>query len=89
MKTLFEKLKEDHALMMVVCCLVPIAVVYAGVIYLGWSRNILLWGMLLLCPLSHILLMRGHGEHGGHDSGHEGHDGGHDKDGKDGHDHQV
>ena len=80
MENVFEKLKKNHALMMVVCCLVPIAVVYAGVTYLGWSRNILLWGMLLLCPLSHILLMRGHG---GHDNGHEGHEK-HDENGKDG-----
>lgn len=79
MGTVIEKLKENHALVMVVCCLVPIAVVYAGVTYLGWSRNILLWGMLLLCPLSHILLMRGHSGHGGH----EGHDTQHEENGGD------
>ncbi len=67
------KAKQNHLLVMLVCCFVPIAVMYAGVIYLGWSRSILLWGVLLLCPLSHILLMRGHG---GHD--HERHDKGDD-----------
>ncbi len=65
------KARQNHLLVMLVCCLAPIAVVYVGVTYLGWSRSILLWSVLLLCPLSHILLMRGHGghDHGRHDRG--------------------
>ncbi len=62
MRVIIDKLRKNHLLVMLVCCLVPIALVYAGVRYWGWSDKLLLWGVLLLCPLSHILLMRGHGK---------------------------
>ena len=52
---------SKHALLMLACCLVPLALVgavYAFGISLG---NILPFAMLLLCPLLHILMMRGMG----------------------------
>lgn len=29
-------------------------------------RSLLPWGVFLLCPLMHVFMMKGHGEHEGH-----------------------
>jgi len=45
--------------------LIPIGLVavWALKIPLG---SLLPWGVFLLCPLMHIFMMKGHGEHDGH-----------------------
>jgi len=75
MKKIIEKLKNNHMLLMLVCCLVPLAIVYAGIYFLGWSNSILTWSILLLCPLAHIFMMKGHeGHQGKKDNNHDTHD---------------
>ena len=50
---------------MVLCCLIPIAAL-AVLWAVGVSGSYLIFGVLLLCPLLHILMMRGMGkEHKG------------------------
>lgn len=71
MKKLFEKIRHNHMLLMLVCCAVPIAIVYAGIYFLRWSNNLLIWSILLLCPITHIFMMKDHGKHGGEHSDHE------------------
>lgn len=42
--------------------------------YLLWSRgfqNVMSYAVLLLCPLMHIFMMRGHDHGSGHDHDHE------------------
>ncbi len=57
---------SKHALIMVLCCLIPIiALVVLWAVGVSWSY--LIWGVLLLCPLLHILMMRGMGK--GHKDG--------------------
>jgi hypothetical protein len=58
---------NKHALLMLACCLVPLGLlgaVYAFQINLG---SLLPFAIVLLCPLMHILMMRGMGhDHSGH-----------------------
>ncbi len=67
---------SKHALLMVLCCLIPLvilAVLWAS----GVSSNYLFFGIMLSCPLLHLVMMRsmnkggsnteksGHGQNGG------------------------
>lgn len=61
---------RKHMLLMLACCLIPI-VALGAILVLGVSANsALVLGMLLLCPLLHVLMMRGmmggHGQHADH-----------------------
>lgn len=54
MKNLFEKIKQNHWLMMILCCLIP--VIIAGILfYLGFKTYAILAAMLL-CPILHYFM---------------------------------
>ena len=60
---------SKHMLFMVLCCLIPLAIL--GVLWvIGVSGGYLIFGVILLCPLLHIFMMRGmhkgNGDGGGH-----------------------
>ena len=60
---------HGHPWWMVLLCLAPIAV-FGAVALLGLKLStVLLYGVFLLCPLMHLLMMRG----GGHGADHAGH----------------
>jgi hypothetical protein len=63
-----KKTVSKHALLMLACCLIPLALIVglpATGLNLGGVAPFL---MLLLCPLMHIFMMRGMGhDHGKHD----------------------
>ncbi|MFZ3058132.1 MAG: DUF2933 domain-containing protein [Candidatus Methanoperedens sp.] len=49
--------KHKHTLMMVLCCLIPL--VLLGILWIaGVSQNILSFGIILLCPVMHLLMMK-------------------------------
>ena len=55
--------KHKHTLMMVLGCVVPLLLL--GILWVaGVSQNILYFGILLLCPVMHLLMMKNmkHGE---------------------------
>lgn len=54
----FDKLKHNHLLMMIVCCVVPLVLVLGAVNLFGLSRSYLLWFMILLCPLMHYFMRK-------------------------------
>lgn len=60
---------SKHLLLMVLCCLVPMLLVV--LLFSVGIGGILPFLMILICPLMHILLMRG--MHDKHDHEHSGH----------------
>ena len=53
-----QKHKNKHILIMVLCCLIPLAVL--GILWAaGIGGNYLFFGIILLCPLLHIVMMMG------------------------------
>ncbi len=61
-----------HMLLMLICCLVPIALVAAISVFgfaLGPLQSLLPYVAALMCPLMMIFMMRGMGhDHGAHDA---------------------
>ncbi|OGZ20613.1 MAG: hypothetical protein A2654_00365 [Candidatus Nealsonbacteria bacterium RIFCSPHIGHO2_01_FULL_43_31] len=53
------KMKQRHLLLMALCCLAPLALIIGfSAFFRGgdyWA-----WLIILLCPVLHILIMRGH-----------------------------
>jgi len=62
--TLFDKIRNHHTLLMILCCAFPIL----AVLSLSYLEVLGSWGyyaLFLLCPLAHILMFRkGHAEQG-------------------------
>ena len=58
-----------HGLIMLLCCLIPIALL-AIMWSLGVSKSYLFIGVILLCPMLHVIMMAGmkggKGNNGGH-----------------------
>jgi hypothetical protein len=49
--------KHKHTLMMVLGCVIPL--VLLGILWFaGVSQNILSFGILLLCPIMHLVMMK-------------------------------
>jgi hypothetical protein len=58
LNAIFEKIKKNHALAMILCCAIPIV----GILALSSLGILGSWGyiaMILICPLGHVLMMRG------------------------------
>ena len=57
-KLLLEKIKKNHALAMILCCGIPIV----GILALSSLGILGSWGyyaLILICPVGHLLMMRG------------------------------
>jgi hypothetical protein len=51
-------MNSNHTLIMLVCCLIPIAAFAAFYIFNIPANTVLLFALVLLCPLSHLLMMK-------------------------------
>lgn len=71
-------MNKKHALIMIACCLVPLVGFVLVSVFNLPLKSVLLFAMVLLCPLSHLLMMKtmmndeGH-QHGGMDHAHDHH----------------
>ena len=56
---------KKHALIMLACCLIPVLALGAIFLFNVPVSKVLWIGLILICPLSHILMMKFmmHGEH--------------------------
>lgn len=58
LKAFFEKIKQNHLLTMALCCGIPLV----GIMVLTSLGVLGSWGyyvLFLICPLGHIVMMRG------------------------------
>ena len=60
---------SKHTLIMLLCCLVPLAIL-AVLWVVGLPNSYLVWGVLLLCPLMHVVMMIGSRKKSGDSAGH-------------------
>ncbi len=56
--TIFDKIKENHILMMIICGAIPLIILFVAVRYFKIGNSYWYWLILLLCPLSHIIMMK-------------------------------
>jgi hypothetical protein len=58
------KMNKTHALIMVACCLIPLAGFALVSLFNIPLKSVLYFALILFCPLSHLLMMKymGHGE---------------------------
>lgn len=59
-------MKKSHLWIMLLCCLIPIVALGAVFLFNIPLSSVLLFGLILLCPLLHLLMMKnmGHGHTG-------------------------
>ncbi|HBB16151.1 MAG TPA: hypothetical protein DCZ97_03805 [Syntrophus sp. (in: bacteria)] len=62
--SIFQRIKGSHFLVMVLCCAIPLIGIWA-LSSLGVLRSWGYYALFLVCPLGHILMMRGmnHADH--------------------------
>lgn len=68
-------MKKSHLWIMILCCLIPIVGLAAVFLFNIPVSNVVYFGLILLCPISHLLMMKymGHEQSSVDHSQHEHH----------------
>ncbi len=69
-------MSKKHILIMLACCLIPLAALAAIFVFRIPATSVIYVGILLLCPVLHLLMMRnmmGHDHRGHSNAGHDMH----------------
>ncbi|MFQ5419695.1 MAG: DUF2933 domain-containing protein [Anaerolineae bacterium] len=64
-------MNRKHLILMTIGCLLPLAALAAIFIFQVQVNTVLLFGLVLLCPAMHLLMMRDHMNHGEHSDVHQ------------------
>jgi len=67
-------MSKKHALIMVACCLVPIVALAAIFLFKIPVSSVIYFGIVLLCPVLHLLMMGNMMKHGDSAHDHAGHE---------------
>lgn len=59
-KNIWKKIRQNHLLLMAICCLAPVILAIGFISLYKGSSNYWVWLIILLCPFLHILMIRGH-----------------------------
>jgi hypothetical protein len=51
-------MKRSHWILMLLCCLIPLAGIAAIVLFRIPTSSVLYFGLVLMCPLLHLVMMR-------------------------------
>ena len=51
-------MKRSHWILMLLCCLIPLAGIAAIVLFRVPTSSVLYFGLVLMCPLLHLVMMR-------------------------------
>ena len=51
-------MKKSHMYLMLLCCLIPVVAIVLVSVFKVPLSNVIFYGLILLCPLSHLLMMR-------------------------------
>lgn len=51
-------MKKSHIIIMILCCLIPVVGLAAVYLLNVPVSSVIFYGLILLCPLSHILMMK-------------------------------
>ena len=54
--SLLKKIKENHSLMMLLCCIIPLII--AGALYYFGYKTYSFIAIMLLCPILHYFMMK-------------------------------
>lgn len=63
--SIWQEVKKNHLLLMVLCCAIPIILIIGFIFLFETNINFWIWLIILLCPLLHIWMMKGH-KHNSH-----------------------
>ncbi|HLB64817.1 MAG TPA: hypothetical protein VJJ46_08230 [Anaerolineales bacterium] len=59
---------RKHVLLMILCCLIPVAALAAIFVFKIPATSVLIYGLVILCPVSHVVMMALMGrDHAAHD----------------------
>jgi uncharacterized membrane protein len=61
------EMSKKHVLIMALCCVIPLIAIGAVTIFRIPLNSVIYFGLILLCPIAHLLMMKGMMHANGHE----------------------